>query len=209
MENSDANLQASKARLESRMSAARSANSSSQDERYDNRMNPEIYQHAYVKHLSRLQLSTKHSKMSSTALDLQEFGKARLCLLDAELTAETASTAILLASASPTRLSRAGLAILNLVITSWRTGLGGKTVLELEQDHAIGNRGEIGEHGIRVGDIVRVGEQPKGGEKKKEKAGLEKKSLEGVVVRVGQKSVQVAIDRDEEVVNALGGRLWV
>lgn len=147
--------------------------------------------------------------MPSTAVDLQEFAKAQLCLLDAELTAETASTAILLASASPTRLSRAGLAILNLVITSQRTGLGGKTVLELEQDHAIGNRGEIGEHGIRVGDIVRVGEQPKGAEKKKEKAGLERKSLEGVVVRVGQKSVQVALDRDEEVVDALGGRLWV
>ena len=82
--------------------------------------------------------------MSSSALDLQEFAKAQLCLLDAELTAETASTVNLLASASPTRLSRAGLAILNLVITSWCAGLGGKTVLELEQDHAIGNRGEIG-----------------------------------------------------------------
>ena len=56
--------------------------------------------------------------MSSTAVDLQEFAKAQLCLLEAELTAETASTAILLASASPTRRPRAGLAILNLVITS-------------------------------------------------------------------------------------------
>lgn len=147
--------------------------------------------------------------MLPTAVDLQDFAKVQLCLLDAELTAETTSTATLLASASPTRLSRAGLAILNLVITSQRTGLGGKPVLELEQDHAIGNRGEIGEHGIRVGDIVRVGEQPKGAEKKKEKAGLEGKSLKGVVVRVGQKCVQVALDRDEEVVDALGGRLWV
>lgn len=147
--------------------------------------------------------------MPLSALDLPEFAKAQLCLLDAELTAETASTAILLASASPTRLSRAGLAILNLVINSQRTGMGGKTVLELEQDHAIGNRGEIGEHGIRVGDIVRVGEQPKGGEKKKEKAGLEGRSLDAIVVRVGQKSVQVAVDRDEEVADDLGGRLWV
>ena len=34
---------------------------------------------------------------------------------------------------------------------------------------------------------------------------MEKKSLDGAVMRVGQKNVQVAIDRDEEVVEALGG----
>lgn len=147
--------------------------------------------------------------MPPKAVDVSAFASTQLSLLSNELAAETASTSALLSSASPTALSRAGLAILNLVVTSQRTGLGGKTVLELEQDHAIGNAGEIGEHGIRVGDIVRVGEQPKGNERKKEKAGMEGRGVEGVIVRVGRKAVQVALGKEEEDIEKLGGRLWV
>ena len=138
----------------------------------------------------------------------QTFATSQLSLLALEQAAETSSTADLLKNASPTSLARAGLAITNLVLSSQRTGLGGKTVLELEQDKAIGNDGVIGEHGVRVGDIVRVGEQPRGGERKKEKANMEAKGFEGVVVRVQAKGIQVALGEgsDEE---GLGGRLWV
>ena len=147
--------------------------------------------------------------MRSQPIDIPTFATHQLALLDAELAAQTASTTTLLASTSPSTLSRAGLALLNLVISSQRTGLGGKTVLELEQDPAIGNNGEIGEHGIRVGDIVRVGEQPKGNERKKEKAGMEGRGVQGVVVRVGVKGVQVALGREEDEAEGLGGRVWV
>ena len=147
--------------------------------------------------------------MAPAAIDVSEFASTQLSLLTEELAAETASTATLLASTSPATLFRAGLAILNLVVASQRTGLGGKIVLELEQDHAIGNAGELGEHGIRVGDIVRVGEQPKGSERKKEKAGLEKRGVEGVVIRIGQKGVQVALDKEDDDADGIGARLWV
>lgn len=147
--------------------------------------------------------------MSSKSIDISAFATTQLSLLKAELAAETASTATLLSSSSPATLSRAGLAVTNLVVTSQRTGLGGKTVLELEQDHAIGNAGEIGEHGIQVGDIVRVGEQPKGNERKREKAGMEGRSVEGVVVRVGQKELQVALGKENDNIEGLGGRIWV
>lgn len=143
------------------------------------------------------------------ALDITDFAESQLFLLSAELAAETASTSTLLSSSSPTTLARAGLAITNLILSSQRTGLGGKTVLELEQDHAIGNDGEIGEHGIRVGDIVRVAEQPKGGEKKKEKTGMEVRGSDGVVVRVGKKGLQVALGNDEGEEEVFGGKLWV
>jgi len=142
-------------------------------------------------------------------MDVTQFATDQLFLLSAELDAETASTAAFLASTSPSVLARAGLAIINLVVSSQRTGLGGKTVLELEQDHAIGNAGEIGEHGIRTGDIVKVGEQPKGNEKKKEKAGMEGRGVEGVIVRVNQRGLQVALGKEEDDVDGLGGRLWV
>lgn len=147
--------------------------------------------------------------MPPKAVDIPSFASTQLTLLSAELAAETTSTTTLLASTSPTILARAGLAILNLIVSSQRTGLGGKTVLQLEQDHAIGNTGEIGEHGIRVGDIVKVGEQPRGNERKKEKTGMEGRGVEGVIVRVGAKGVQVALGKEEDDLEGLGGRVWV
>lgn len=137
------------------------------------------------------------------------FATTQLTLLAAEQTAETSSNTALLSSLAPTTLARAGLAITNLVVSSQRTGLGGKTVLELEQDHAIGNDGNVGEHGIRVGDIVRVGEQPKGGERKREKSSMESRGCEGVVVRVQSKGLQVALGEGKGEEEGLGGRLWV
>lgn len=149
--------------------------------------------------------------MAPKPVDIQAFATTQLSLLASELAAETASTSALLATTSPAAVARAGFAILNLVISTQRTGLGGKTVLELEKDRAIGtgSAGEIGEHGIKVGDIVRVGEQPKGSERKKERADMEGRGVEGVVVRVGWRGVQVALEQDEEAVDDLRGRLWV
>ena len=147
--------------------------------------------------------------MALQPVDIPLFASTQLTLLSAELAAETASTTSLLACTSPATLSRAGIAIQNLVVSSQRTGLGGKTVLELERDHAIGSTGEIGEHGIRVGDIVRAAEQPKGNERKKEKAGMEGRGVEGVVIRAGVKSVQIALAKEEDDLEGLGGRVWV
>lgn len=147
--------------------------------------------------------------MAPQPLSPPTFATTQLSLLAAEQSAETSSTASLLSSTSPTTLARAGLAITNLVIGAQRTGLGGKTVLELELDSAIiGKEGVLGEHGIRVGDIVRVGEQPRGGERKREKVGMERRGGEGVVVRVGGKGVWVAVG-GEEGLEGLGGRVWV
>ena len=145
--------------------------------------------------------------MAPSPISIPSFATAHLSLLADELAAETAYTAQLLGSSSPATLSRAGLAIVNLTLSSQRTGLGGKTVLELEPDSSLGSS-EIGEHGIRVGDIVRVGTQPKGQERKKEKAALEAKGLDGVVVRVSGKALMVALDKEDEG-EGLGGRLWV
>ncbi len=148
------------------------------------------------------------SVMPPARLDIPSFATNQLSLLASELAAETSQSALLLSSHSPRTLSRAGLAITSLTLSSQRTGLGGKPVLELEQDSAVGGE-ELGEHGIRVGDIVRVGQQPKGGEKKAEKKSIEDRGLEGVVVRVGQRVVQVALDKEGDEGEGLGGRLWV
>ena len=104
-----------------------------------------------------------------TAVDISAFATTQLSLLSAELRAELDETSLLTSTHAPSVLARAGLAVLNLTVSSQRTGMGGKTVLDLELDSAVtgGDGGrELPEHGLRVGDIVGVAEQPKGAERK-------------------------------------------
>lgn len=145
------------------------------------------------------------------AVDIPAFAATQLSLLDAELQSELSETSTLISSTSPTFLQRAGAAITNLSLTSQRTGLGGKTVVELGPDPATakGSDGELPEHGIRAGDIVMVAEQPAGSARKKEVRELEARGSRGVVTRVGRSAVWVALDGedDEGVVGAK--RLWL
>lgn len=138
-------------------------------------------------------------------VDVSKFASTQLGLLANEQAAEVAETASTTAASSPASLFKAGLALLNLVVSAQRTGLGGKTVIELESDGGVAT--ELPQHGIRVGDIVGIQEQPAGSAKKKEKNELKAKGIEGVVVRAGLKNVQVALDKeDPDIPN---GRLWL
>lgn len=142
-------------------------------------------------------------------VDIPSFCATQLHLLDAELQSEVSETSSLINGNAPTSLQRAGMAITNLVINSQRTGLGGKTVLELTLDGAIGE-GDLPEHGIRVGDIVLVATQPAGSARKKEVKELEDKGSRGVVTRVTKVAVSVALDREDDDADAnLAGRLWL
>ncbi|RMD39985.1 hypothetical protein DV735_g5144, partial [Chaetothyriales sp. CBS 134920] len=120
-------------------------------------------------------------------------------LLDRELAAETAEASLLLTSTPPTVLARAGLAILNLTVSSLRTGMGGRTVIELALDPAVipkGSAGDLPEHAIRTGDIVRVGPKPSDGARKKDRSETEAKGVEGVVVKVRERALQVALGKE-------------
>lgn len=151
---------------------------------------------------------------SSTQLSPQAFATTQLHLLEQESKTEIVENTLLLSSSPPQTLARVGLAILNLTIVSQRTGLGGLTVLELGLDPAIkAGSDDIPEHGIRTGDIVRVGEQPKGGVKKRDAEALKTKGVEGVVTRVGQRALWVAAGKSDNAgdsdVDALGEKLWL
>ncbi|KAF2643746.1 DNA helicase-like protein [Massarina eburnea CBS 473.64] len=143
--------------------------------------------------------------------DISSFATTQLELLDAELQAELSETNALLSSHTPTALSRAGLAILNLNVSSIRTGLGGKLVVEFGLDPAVvtkGGKPDIPEHGIRVGDIVAVQDQPAGSAKKSEKRELAKKGVEGVVLRVRRENVEIVLDKEDAEVPG-DGKLWL
>nr|POE49215.1 dna polymerase alpha-associated dna helicase a [Quercus suber] len=142
----------------------------------------------------------------ASAIDISTFATSQLSLLTRELDAELAETQLLTSTHAPTVLQRAGLALLNLSVASQRTGFGGRTLLELILDPTVGG-GPLPEHGLRVGDICAVGEQPRGAERKKEREGMEKRGVEGVVTRVQKEGVTVALDQEE--VEVPGGKLWL
>jgi len=143
-------------------------------------------------------------------VDIPTFAQTQLTLLAAELEAEIAETSTLVSAHSPSALQRAGVAVTNLVVSAQRTGLGGKTVLELGPDSATGD--ELPEHGIRTGDIVVVSEQPAGSAKKREVREMEKKGAKGVVTRVGRSVVAIALDDEEKedvIAGGGSGRVWI
>ena len=146
------------------------------------------------------------------AVDIPTFAQTQLSLLEAELAAEIRDSSALVASHSPAALQRAGLALTNLTVANRRTGLGGRTVLELAPDPATSsstrsssssssssanstNRAaDLPEHGIRVGDIVLVAEQPAASARKRELRESEARGVRGVVTRVGRGALAVALD---------------
>ncbi|KAF5963107.1 hypothetical protein FBULB1_13622 [Fusarium bulbicola] len=140
-------------------------------------------------------------------VDIPAFATTQLALLEQELQTEINETSTLISNHSPTALQRAGLALINLVVSGQRTGLGGRTVLELSPDAATGSPDELPEHGLRTGDIVLVAEQPAGSAKKREVKDLEKKGARGVVTRVSRGWIAVAIDEGKEEVG-FSGRVW-
>lgn len=142
-------------------------------------------------------------------IDVSSFASTQLSLLDQELQCEIQETSSLISNHSPRALERAGQAITNLVVSSQRTGLGGKTVLELSPDTATSTSGDLPEHGIRTGDIVLVAEQPAGSAKKREVKDLEKKGARGVVTKVQRSFVGVALDEDKDDAACFTARVWI
>jgi DNA polymerase alpha-associated DNA helicase A len=125
-----------------------------------------------------------------------------------ERAVDTEETAQLLSTLSPRKLEAKGLAVLNLVVGSMRTGLGGKTILELEPDTAIYNdeNHKIDVGSIRVGDNVKIESQPAVSKVGKSKDKGE--YLEGVVTKTAARSIAVAID-DKFESNSIDGRVWI
>ncbi|OQO06722.1 hypothetical protein B0A48_08509 [Cryoendolithus antarcticus] len=158
--------------------------------------------------------------MPPTPLDPSLFATHQLTLLTHEHETSLAQTTTLTSTLSPKVLQTRGLALLNLTLLNTRTGLGGKTVLELGPDPALTSKDEdgtagLGEHGIRVGDLCGVVAQPRGGERKAEKKEAEGKGVRGVVTRVRRGEIWVALDaeregKDDERVPGEGGeRVWL
>ncbi|KAE8330042.1 P-loop containing nucleoside triphosphate hydrolase protein [Aspergillus sergii] len=181
--------------------------------------------------------------MAPTPIPIPLFAQTQQQLLlqehEAEVSSSTlASTAASVSPSTRRTLQATGYALTGIVLSQCRTGLGGRVVGEFGADAAVstkntdghGKDGEpqLGAHGIRVGDVVRVNEIGSSTKKvSKDKASKDGKPAstgppkgpEGVVTRVGERSVWVAFGQqggggrskeDDEAIEELWGKkLWL
>ncbi|EAW11740.1 putative DNA helicase [Aspergillus clavatus NRRL 1] len=185
----------------------------------------------------------------SAPILIPHFAQAQLQLLLQEHEAEISSSVLAstAASVSPSTrrtLQATGYALTGIVLSQCRTGLGGRVVGEFAADAAVSSKSKggdgntdrgssdgeprLGAHGIRVGDIVRVNDISGSGSKKSAKdkgkgggkdTADESKGPEGVVTRVGERSIWIAFGQrggggrskeDDEAIEELWGKkLWL
>lgn len=108
--------------------------------------------------------------------------------IELEQRSDTLLTTSYLETYSPKKLASFGLAVVNLVMLNMRSGLGGKTLIELSLDPAFSRpEDEIQCGSLRVGDIVKLDRM---GEKEQNTA------LEGVLVKVSGKVLGVSVEED-------------
>ncbi|RKF62126.1 DNA polymerase alpha-associated DNA helicase A [Erysiphe neolycopersici] len=132
------------------------------------------------------------------ALEISAFVNTQLNLLEQELVSSIEETSSQISNSTPKSLSRAGLAITNLVPISMRTGLGGKTIVELKPDVSIGNDVEIPTNGVRAGDIVALAEQPSGTARKSQVRDLEHRGMKGVIVKITSSRIALALEEKQD-----------
>ncbi|KAK6332458.1 hypothetical protein TWF730_011366 [Orbilia blumenaviensis] len=148
--------------------------------------------------------------MASPAMDgFHSFLDEQLELLDKAREAEIKLSNEDIAQASPKALSGRGLAVLNLCVSRFYTGLGGKTVVELSPDSSLAPGG-MPAHGLRTGDIVRIEEQLSASAKKLQVKEAQAGGLTGVVVRSATQKLAVALETDKSHLSVdTTKRIWV
>jgi len=155
-----------------------------------------------VLYLPIIQISMSNKKLA------EKFLKC----IDLERNADIEQTTFLLNSLPPKKLAAKGLAIINLNTESIKTGLGGRTILELRNDLG-GNESESLVAGdIRVGDIVKIDKIGSSNKKKhfKSEDNLDT-SCEGVVTRISNIAIILTIDDnyEEKILNIVNETLWI
>ncbi|KAL1993661.1 hypothetical protein VTN49DRAFT_2330 [Thermomyces lanuginosus] len=176
--------------------------------------------------------------MPSTAISIPQFAQTQQALLLQEHEAEKLSSSLATSAAvtvSPSTrrtLQATGYALTGIILDQCRTGMGGRVVGDFCADPATANTSEsneggpqLGAHGIRVGDVVKVmeivsGSGRKAGKENKDKdRGKGPVGVEGVVTKASEKMLSVAFGQsgggglskaDEEMVDMLWGKkLWL
>lgn len=135
--------------------------------------------------------------------------------INLELQSDLLLTNSYLTSYSPKKLNKLGLAVINLIVTNVKNGLGGKTIIELELDPALkSNVTEIQLGSLRVGDIIKLDKmsnantsetvqakkaQDNSSKKKKgndEEENHQDESLDAVLIKLNSNAITISIEED-------------
>ncbi|EKM56705.1 uncharacterized protein PHACADRAFT_207896 [Phanerochaete carnosa HHB-10118-sp] len=140
---------------------------------------------------------------TSTDENIHSFVDRHRQLLLKEREAEIERTSLLLTNCSPSLLEQKGLALGSLGVANVSVGLGGKTLVELERPTAYSNTPLFPSHTFRPGDLARVEEHvstsgaKKVAKTKKPTETKSSRSAEGVVYKVSDVRIVIAIDVSE------------
>ncbi|TCD62127.1 hypothetical protein EIP91_007302 [Steccherinum ochraceum] len=122
-------------------------------------------------------------------------------LLQKEREAELDRYALILSNSSQKLLEQKGLALGNLTVANVSVGLGGRTLVELERSTAYHLSPLFPPHELRPGDIARIEENASTAAKKKlvksTEGGREARENEGVVYKVSDTRIVLALDTSE------------
>ncbi|KAJ7178081.1 AAA domain-containing protein [Mycena filopes] len=132
---------------------------------------------------------------------LSTFFARQRTLLAQERAAEVERSSLLLSNCGPKLLEQKGLSLGGLGVVGVNIGLGGKTLVELERPTAYHTSPIFPPHTLRPGDLARIeanvsatGSSKKGAAAKKPVEGKAAQAAEGVVYRVTDTRIVVAID---------------
>lgn len=129
-------------------------------------------------------------------MDAIAFVERTLALLAFERDVDLAQTSLLASKCSPKLLQSKGLALLSLAPSSISVGLGGKTLVELQRSI----RGmQLPAHTFRTGDTAEIVDEStvksKDGNKKQQQQATDTTSLQGVVYKVHEDRIVVALNQ--------------
>lgn len=107
--------------------------------------------------------------------------------VELEQKCDTEQTASLLRALSPKRLAAIGLAAINLIVASVKSGWAGGSLLELVPDPATNGSGELPSSSLRVGDVVKLDLMAATLDEEADTA------VEGVVTKVTNKNIVILV----------------
>ncbi|KAL0096521.1 hypothetical protein J3Q64DRAFT_1692963 [Phycomyces blakesleeanus] len=123
---------------------------------------------------------------------MEKFIDHQISLIQQEKTIDVEETSKLLSTYTPLQLQKRGLALIGLKVTGMRTGLGGKSLIDLELANPIKLPPVLPAHKISTGDIVGLDEY------KKDKPSKQSAQWSGVVLRVTDSKVTIALSQDTD-----------
>lgn len=135
---------------------------------------------------------------------MEKFIAHQIELVETERKIDVEETLKLLSAYAPNQLQKRGVALIGLKVTGMRTGLGGKSLVDLELANPNILPPIFPAHKITTGDIVGLDEY------KKDKPSKEVARWSGVVLRVMDAKITVAMqDMEEELPNELQERCQI